>query len=213
MSFNAKDMTQGGQIAFIRLRMFTQIGNLIFYCLFIAFFLVAICTLLWRVSIQNLTNGMIYWWVWMVEGWPSISPSETLYHLDYYGKTLTYTAKQVLLDSYVSYCGQLIWREGIFACIVAAVACVTGFVVTVWILGRQGKQQSEDEITGGRTLTDNPAVVANMLKRDGMASDIIIDGLPLLKKQRGQKLLRHGQRRYGEVTALSQADGLCTQTR
>ncbi|HID8404635.1 TPA: type IV conjugative transfer system coupling protein TraD [Serratia marcescens] len=181
MSFNAKDMTQGGQIAFMRLRMFTQIGNLIFYCLFIAFFLVAICTLLWRVSIQNLTNGLIYWWVWMVEGWPSISPSETLYHLDYYGKTLTYTAKQVLLDSYVSYCGQLIWREGIFACIVAAVACVMGFVVTVWILGRQGKQQSEDEITGGRTLTDNPAVVANMLKRDGMASDIIIDGLPLLK--------------------------------
>ncbi|BEM95208.1 conjugal transfer protein TraD (plasmid) [Serratia marcescens] len=181
MSFNAKDMTQGGQIAFMRLRMFTQIGNLIFYCLFIAFFLVAICTLLWRVSIQNLTNGLIYWWVWMVEGWPSISPSETLYHLDYYGKTLTYTDKQVLLDSYVSYCGQLIWREGIFACIVAAGACVTGFVVTVWILGRQGKQQSEDEITGGRTLTDNPAVVANMLKRDGMASDIIIDGLPLLK--------------------------------
>ncbi|MBH2897931.1 type IV conjugative transfer system coupling protein TraD [Serratia ureilytica] len=181
MSFNAKDMTQGGQIAFMRLRMFTQIGNLIFYCLFIAFFLVAICTLLWRVSIQNLTNGLIHWWVWMVEGWPSISPSETLYHLDYYGKTLTYTAKQVLLDSYVSYCGQLIWREGIFACIVAAGACVTGFVVTVWILGRQGKQQSEDEITGGRTLTDNPEVVANMLKRDGMASDIIIDGLPLLK--------------------------------
>lgn len=181
MSFNAKDMTQGGQIAFMRLRMFTQIGNLIFYCLFIAFFLVAICTLLWRVSIQNLTNGLIYWWVWMVEGWPSISPSETLYHLDYYGKTLTYTAKQVLLDSYVSYCGQLIWREGIFACIVAAGVCVTGFVVTVWILGRQGKMQSEDEITGGRTLTDNPAVVANMLKRDGMASDIIIDGLPLLK--------------------------------
>ncbi|WP_199635028.1 type IV conjugative transfer system coupling protein TraD (plasmid) [Serratia sp. PAMC26656] len=181
MSFNAKDMTQGGQIAFMRLRMFTQIGNLIFYCLFIAFFLVAICTLLWRVSIQNLTNGLIYWWVWMVEGWPSISPSETIYHLDYYGKTLTYTAKQVLLDSYVSYCGQLIWREGIFACLVAAVVCVVGFVAAVWILGRQGKQQSEDEITGGRTLTDKPAVVANMLKRDGMVSDIIIDGLPLIK--------------------------------
>lgn len=59
MSFNAKDMTQGGQIAFMRLRMFTQIGNLIFYCLFIAFFLVAISVLLWRVSLQNLTNGMV----------------------------------------------------------------------------------------------------------------------------------------------------------
>ncbi len=50
MSFNAKDMTQGEQIAFMRLRMFAQIGNLIFYCRFIAFFLVAVSVMMWRVS-------------------------------------------------------------------------------------------------------------------------------------------------------------------
>ncbi len=46
MSFNAKDMTQGEQIAFMRLRMFAQIGNLIFYCRFIAFFLVAVSVMM-----------------------------------------------------------------------------------------------------------------------------------------------------------------------
>lgn len=30
MSFNAKDMTQGGQIASMRIRMFSQIANIIF---------------------------------------------------------------------------------------------------------------------------------------------------------------------------------------
>lgn len=35
----------------------------------------------------------------------------------------------------------------------------------LWILGRQGKQQSENEVTGGRQLTDNPKDVARMLKR------------------------------------------------
>ena len=35
MSFNAKDMTQGGQIANMRFRMFGQIANIIFYGLFI----------------------------------------------------------------------------------------------------------------------------------------------------------------------------------
>ena len=35
MSFNAKDMTQGGQIANMRFRMFGQIANIIFYVLFI----------------------------------------------------------------------------------------------------------------------------------------------------------------------------------
>jgi hypothetical protein len=33
MSFNAKDMTQGGQIANMRFRMFGQIANIIFYVL------------------------------------------------------------------------------------------------------------------------------------------------------------------------------------
>ena len=37
MSFNAKDMTQGGQIANMRFRMFGQIANIIFYVLFILF--------------------------------------------------------------------------------------------------------------------------------------------------------------------------------
>lgn len=31
MSFNAKDMTQGGQIASMRIRMFSQIANIMLY--------------------------------------------------------------------------------------------------------------------------------------------------------------------------------------
>ena len=37
MSFNAKNMTQGGQIASMRIRMFSQIANIILYCLFTFF--------------------------------------------------------------------------------------------------------------------------------------------------------------------------------
>ena len=37
MSFNAKDMTQGGQIASMRIRMFSQIANIMLYCLFTFF--------------------------------------------------------------------------------------------------------------------------------------------------------------------------------
>ena len=33
MSFNAKDMTQGGQIASMRIRMFSQIANIMLYLL------------------------------------------------------------------------------------------------------------------------------------------------------------------------------------
>ncbi len=37
MSFNAKDMTRGGQIASMRIRMFSQIANIMLYCLFLFF--------------------------------------------------------------------------------------------------------------------------------------------------------------------------------
>ncbi|NCG53663.1 type IV conjugative transfer system coupling protein TraD [Serratia fonticola] len=181
MSFNAKDMTQGGQIAFMRLRMFTQISNLVFYCMFLLFGVVIGLTLLMRLSWQNFENGMIYWWCYMVEGFPSVSPAQSIYHLSYYGKTLTYTGQQVLADAYTTFCGQLVKRELIFAALLGIVVTVIAGGVAIWVLGRQGKEQSEDEITGGRTLTDDPASVARMLKRDGVASDIRIDGLPIIK--------------------------------
>jgi hypothetical protein len=47
---------------------------------------------------------------------------------------------------------------------------VVTFFVASWVLGRQGKQQSEDENTGGRQLSDKPKEVARQMKRDGMAS-------------------------------------------
>lgn len=53
----------------------------------------------------------------------------------------------------------------------ALVICLITFFVVSWILGRQGKQQSENEVTGGRQLTDNPKDVARMLKKDGKDSD------------------------------------------
>ena len=66
MSFNAKDMTQGGQIASMRIRMFSQIANIMLYCLFI-FFWILIGLVLWvKISWQTLstavfTGGVRHW--------------------------------------------------------------------------------------------------------------------------------------------------------
>ncbi|ODO72202.1 hypothetical protein BAY50_27815 [Klebsiella pneumoniae] len=62
MSFNAKDMTQGGQIANMRFRMFGQIANIIFYVLFILFWVLCGLMLMYRLSWQTFVNGCVYWW-------------------------------------------------------------------------------------------------------------------------------------------------------
>ncbi len=64
------------------------------------------------------------------------------------------------------WCGEQLWSAFVLASVVAPVIClITFFVVSLGFWGRQGKQQSENEVTGGRQLTDNPKDVARMLKK------------------------------------------------
>jgi len=192
MSFNAKDMTQGGQIASMRIRMFSQIANIIVYCLVILFGIIVALTLTVKLSWQTFVNGMAWYWCQMLAPMRDIFKSQPVYTIRYYGKELKYNAQQLLQDKYVAWCADQVWAAFILAAIIAAVVCVIAFFVTTWILGHQGKQQSEDEITGGRQLTDNPKEVARMLKRDDLASDIKIGDLPLIKNSEIQNFCLHG---------------------
>ena len=179
MSFNAKDMTQGGQIASMRIRMFSQIANIMLYCLFI-FFWILVGLVLWvKISWQTFVNGCIYWWCTTLEGMRDLIKSQPVYEIQYYGKTFRMNAAQVLHDKYMIWCGEQLWSAFVLASVVALVICLITFFVVSWILGRQGKQQSENEVTGGRQLTDNPKEVARMLKKDGKDSDIRIPALNL----------------------------------
>ncbi|EBQ8393857.1 type IV conjugative transfer system coupling protein TraD, partial [Salmonella enterica subsp. enterica serovar 4,[5],12:i:-] len=192
MSFNAKDMTQGGQIASMRIRMFSQIANIIFYCLFI-FFWILVGLVLWvKLSWQTFVNGGIYWWCTTLEGMRDLIKSQPVYEIRYYGQTFRMNAAQVLQDKYTVWCGEQLWSAFVLAACVALVICLITFFMTTWILGRQGKQQSEDDVTGGRQLTDNPKDVARMLKKDGKASDILIGDLPIIKDSEIQNFLLHG---------------------
>ncbi|HAW5821155.1 type IV secretion system DNA-binding domain-containing protein [Escherichia coli] len=95
MSFNAKDMTQGGQIASMRIRMFSQIANIMLYCLFI-FFWILVGLVLWvKISWQTFVNGCIYWWCTTLEGMRDLIRSQPVYEIQYYGKTFRMNAAQV----------------------------------------------------------------------------------------------------------------------
>ena len=100
MSLNPRDLTQGGQVAFMRLKMFLQINNLISYYVIIGAVLFAGAVLLLRISIQNLTNGMIYWYVRAMSPFTERLISQPVYTIRYYEHNLTYSARQVLSDGY-----------------------------------------------------------------------------------------------------------------
>ncbi|HGY5926065.1 TPA: type IV conjugative transfer system coupling protein TraD, partial [Klebsiella michiganensis] len=118
--------------------------------------------------------------------------SQPVYTINYYGRSLEYNAEQILADKYTIWCGEQLWTSFVLAAVVSLVICIVTFFVASWVLGRQGKQQSEDENTGGRQLSDKPKEVARQMKRDGMASDIKIGDLPILLNSEIQNFCLHG---------------------
>ncbi|MEF4404357.1 type IV secretion system DNA-binding domain-containing protein, partial [Escherichia coli] len=161
-------------------------------CLFI-FFWILVGLILWvKISWQTFVNGCIYWWCTTLEGMRDLIRSQPVYEIQYYGKTFRMNAAQVLHDKYMIWCGEQLWSAFVLASVVALVICLITFFVVSWILGRQGKQQSENEVTGGRQLTDNPKDVARMLKKDGKDSDIRIGDLPIIRDSEIQNFCLHG---------------------
>ncbi|MDO3417611.1 hypothetical protein QWI30_00445 [Citrobacter freundii] len=53
-------------------------------------------------SIQNLTNGIIYWFVRVMSPFTERMVSQPVYTIRYYEHTLQYSARQVLSDNYTS---------------------------------------------------------------------------------------------------------------
>jgi len=192
MSLKARDVTQGGQVTFMRWRMFLQINSILTYYLLILLALITGGALWLRVGLQNIQNGLLYWWVYSFHPLSKHMVRQTVYSVRYYGETLRFPAAQVLSDPYTTYCGRLLAQE-LVVCFVIALVCV--FLLAgafYWYLGRQGRLQSQDEITGGRVLCENPKEVARLMRRRGTASVITVGDLPIVKNSEIQNFAMHG---------------------
>jgi len=211
MSLNTRDVTQGGQVAFMRLRMFLQINNILSYWLIISFGILTVSILFFRVSTQNMMNGVIYWYATTIQPLHKHMVNPPTYTIHYYERELTYTTKQILVDAYTVYCGQLLKNELVIAALSSLVIVLLAGLVFYWYLGVTGRKQSEDEITGGRTLNTNPKQVAKMMKQRGQASDIKIDALPIKKDSEIQNFAMHGTVGSGKSTLMRKFLDQCRQ--
>ena len=211
MSLNTRNVTQGGQVAFMRLRMFLQINNIMTYWLIMAFGVLTIAILFSRVSTQNIMNGTIYWFATTLVPLHSQMMNPPTYTIHYYDKELLYTTKQILVDAYTVYCGQLLKNELIIAASVSGALVFLGGILFLFYLGLTGKRQSTDEITGGRVLNKNPRQVARMMRRRKQASDIKIDSLPIKKDSEIQNFAMHGTVGSGKSTLMRKFLDQCRQ--
>lgn len=202
MSLKGRDITQGGQVTFMRFRMFLQVNNILFYYVFLGWLGLSGFIIYIRLNTQTFLNGLVYWWSYTLIPFGSIIRKPPVYPVRYYGNTLYYTYDKILTDKYTVWCGITLRNElilsGLFASIITFIVVIGIF----WYIGRVGKKASDDEITGGRILEDNPKVVARLMRRRGTASHIVIDGLPIVKDSEIQNFAMHGTVGTGKSTLM-----------
>ncbi|MTC74232.1 type IV conjugative transfer system coupling protein TraD [Providencia sp. wls1919] len=189
MSFNTKNMTQGGQVAIMNIRMFTQVGQLIIWALTILFISLTAIFIYISVSWQNFVNGLKYWWVKVLLPEIAQDNKDTIYRIQYYGTELIYTPYQILNDKYLIYCGDVVRKELIMSSVYSLVICTIVFFIVLWFLGRKGERQSTEEHISGRIYAgEDHKKYIDALKKDNKVSDLKISDIPLVKDSEIQNL-------------------------
>lgn len=201
---STKHITQGGQVFSYMLNMFMQVNRRISFWLLNLFFILMPLFFWMRVPWQETRNGGLYWWLYMSAGGEkALFNVPPVYDVPYDGQILHFTSAAILKDPYMTYAGQLVLQELFIAvflscCVVLAVA-----YAVYYFLKRLGEKQAQDDQTGGRALTEDVKSVARQLQKEGKASPLHLDLLPLVLDSEVKNLLLHGTPGSGKSNALN----------
>lgn len=210
MSFAGKNLTQGGQMTAYRWRMFLQVNNWIGFWIFILFAVLASAIFFWRIPQETLDNGSLWWFAWINSSFIDLMPASApkIYDIHYWyaptqtSMVLKMTLAQIFTDPYMTVMGEQILSELQWAGLVSGIFSVTVFLAVTWYIVGIGRRESEDEYLSGMTLTDKPAEVNQLLRRNGELSDLRVGELHMVKMAEVMNFLMHGTIGVGKSTLI-----------
>lgn len=198
----AKQFTRGGQITFHNIRMLLQINKTVWNIYLFAFLVLLI------LSIYIITPKEILWsaWYWCLA---QINPILDLlsikmdpFAVPYHGKIYPVSPKTYLSYSqFVKNAEAIVLYFKIGAGIGFVLSIGVFYAIVRWLI-LQGEKQTANQFIRGSKL-DTPENVAKQLKRQKMASDIVIDGMPIIDGSETRHFLVHGSTGAGKSQLIS----------
>lgn len=210
MSFKGKNLTQGGQMTAYRWRMFIQVNNWIGFWILVLFVIIAGALFLSFTSQEMIDNGSWYWFARLNESFIDLMPAGRgkFYDIHYYYAatnttlTLKMTLQQMLTDPYMQFMGEQLAGHLQSSALVAGGISLVAFLAVGWYVARIGKRESEDEFLSGMQLTDKPAEVNRLLRKNGELSDLRVGDLHMVKNAEVMNFLIHGTIGVGKSTLI-----------
>ncbi|HAT7732689.1 TPA: type IV conjugative transfer system coupling protein TraD [Enterobacter cloacae] len=211
MSFAGKNLTQGGQMTAYRWRMFIQVNNWIGFWIFILFAVLTTAIFLWRIPQEALDNGSLWWFASINSSFIDLMPASgtpKIYDVHYwYAPTATamvlkMTLPQIYTDPYMQAMGDQCLRELQWAAGASGLFSMVVFIAVTWFIANIGRKESEDEYISGMQLTDKPAEVNKLLRKNGEFSDLRVGDLHMVRMAEVLNFLMHGTIGVGKSTLI-----------
>ena len=204
----AKYFTRGGQITFHNWRMLFQINGEIIKLYFISLIVLSIVSIYAITPRDVLITTFYYWYSKLELLLYRIHLPMKIFTINYHGKNyiengISFLSQWQFVSTYQEIYGYML--IGFLMSLIASFGIC--FVFVKW-LTKRGKDQASSKFIRGIALQDSK-VVSKAIIKNGTASDLTIDGFPLIKNAEVQHMLVHGTTGAGKGQTLQKLlDGI-----
>ena len=198
----SKQFTRGGQITFHNLRMLFQVNKTV-WDMYLPSLLILIAAAVYVITPNEILQNAWYWCLAKINPMLNLLDFKLQHFVvPYHGKTYNISPK-----NYLSYIQFVKTAESIVHYI--KTGAIIGFVLSLGIfyaiirwLMVQGEKQTANQFIRGAKL-DSSKNVAKMINKQKIASDIIIDELPIVANSETRHFLVHGSTGTGKTQLIS----------
>lgn len=206
-----KQFTRGGQITFHNLRMWFQVNQTLFKICKVFWF---ICTLLvtWAITPKEFLYAAWYWCE--AQAYPILKLLDIkipVFKVFYHDKIYRIHPDRFLHIPQLVKSAHTFLYYATAAAIIGFILTVIGFYLLSRYLTKKGEKQTANQFIRGARL-DTPENVTKQIKKRAVASNIVIDGLPLIAGSEVAHFLVHGTTGTGKTQLISKILGCLRNT-
>lgn len=197
-----KQFTRGGQITFHNIRMWLQVNKTV-WDIYLPSLLLLVVFSIYIITPDEILQNAWYWCLAQVNPILELLDFKLqLFNVPYHGKIYNISPK-----NYLSFWQFVKTAEAIIHYL--KIGAIIGFILSLGVfyalvrwLTRQGEKQTANQFIRGAKL-DSSQNVAKMINKQNIASDIIIDGLPMIANSETRHFLVHGSTGTGKTQLIS----------
>ena len=197
-----KNFTRGGQITFHNIRMLLQVNKTV-WSMYLPALLALIALTTYLITPQDIWWSVFYWCQAKLNPlYEALDFKLKPFLVPYHGKVFQVSPKSYLAYKMFTVQAKEFVRYVKIGVIIGSIASLGVFYCLVKWLIIQGEKQTNNQFIRGARL-DTTANVIKSIYKQHQASDITIDGLPLVRDSETKHILVHGSTGSGKTQLIS----------